>query len=707
MSVTPMNAWMPPDALPPDDAREHHALESETNVVDPEVLAERRAHRAEQAERSAVRRAADAQMLAADLARERVRLEAERDAARAEAAAAREGADAVKAEARFMQSERDALRAECELLRSTAGRAEPAAPVAPEPAVHEHANGNGNGGSPVATPWVAGLRAELAVARSSAARPAPAIAPSAAPVAAVAPALARERGLVARRATDTPRLAAPAPPSEARIVDRAAPVTALALERERSGRLQAQLERAAAAEQAIREQAHERARRLEAQLDRAAVIERELREQVVALQRAVDERREAEQRIEGALRRLRGEFDAANRLTVLGPGLGRADVPTRSEPAPVEPAAPAAPAPAASMSIAQPTASPTAGFEEEEEVEEPEAVVSQPEAPSVDEPEAVAPGSEASTVEQPQAAATESEALADQPATVAAEPEPELAAPSVEPSLDTDRLNAARERLQATVPVDASESDDAPSPPTGPPSAWLPNALRALTREDPETVGRILAGMLPAQGLVTQRTLCYDLVLSGRCTAVDVGAEGTRIVARERPRGRGNVDFRVKTDAAGLARLLYGRRRLRRRARVRGSRRRLEELRRLATEPLTLRDLASVGATLDPALVFTLAALAIDPVDTYGHRFTVAHAALAGGPPDAWLRIQNGVAPAVLRARPGEQPIATIRCTRGALLPVLAGIAPPPGESAAAVDGDPEALDLIRTWIARVEFPRG
>jgi hypothetical protein len=701
-----MPAFMPPDALPPDDAREHDALEAETNVVDPEVLAERRAHRAEQAERSAVRRAADAQMLAADLARERARLEAERDAARAEAAAAREGADAVKAEARFMQSERDALRAECELLRRTAGRAEPAAPAAPEPVVREHANGNGNGGSPVATPWVAGLRAELAVARSSAARPAPAIASPAAAVAAVAPALARERGLVAQRATDAPRQAAPAPPSEARIVDRAAPVTALALERERSGRLQAQLERAAAAEQVVREQAHERARRLEAQLDRAAVIERELREQVVALQRAVDERREAEQRIEGALRRLRGEFDAANRLTVSAPGLARLDAPAASEPATVEPDAPAAPAPAAPMSIGLPTASPAAGFEAAA-VEEPEAVVPESEAPSVDEPEAVTPEPEASTVEQPEAAATASEALAEQPATVAAERDPEPTAPSVEPSLDTERLNAARERLQATAPVDASESDDAPSAPTGPPSAWLPNALRALTREDPETAGRILAGMLPAQGLVTQRTLCYDLVLSGRCTAVDVGAEGTRIVARERPRGRGNVDFRVNTDAAGLARLLYGRRRLRRRARVRGSRRRLEELRRLATEPLTLRDLASVGATLDPALVFTLAALAIDPVDTYGHRFTVAHAALAGGPPDAWLRIQNGVPPAVLRARPGEQPIATIRCTRGALLPVLAGIAPPPGESAAAIDGDAEALDLIRGWIARVEFPRG
>jgi hypothetical protein len=180
------------------------------------------------------------------------------------------------------------------------------------------------------------------------------------------------------------------------------------------------------------------------------------------------------------------------------------------------------------------------------------------------------------------------------------------------------------------------------------------------------------------------------------------------VTPRERPRGRGNVDFRVTSDAAGLARLMYSRRSLlRRRARVRGSKRRLRELRRLAEEALALRDLAGAGATLDPVLTFTLAALAIDPVDTYGHRFTVAHAALAGGPADAWLRIRNGEPPAVLRARPGEQPIATIRCTRGALLPILSGITPPPGESAAAIDGDAEALTLIRSWIARVEFPGG
>ncbi|MGB2710542.1 MAG: hypothetical protein WBC33_03435, partial [Conexibacter sp.] len=109
---------------------------------------------------------------------------------------------------------------------------------------------------------------------------------------------------------------------------------------------------------------------------------------------------------------------------------------------------------------------------------------------------------------------------------------------------------------------------------------------------------------------------------------------------------------------------------------------------------------------LDPALALGLAALAIDPSDTFGHRFTIAHGPLAGGPADAWLRVQNGGPLAVVRTSPGEQPALTIRSTRGALLPLVAGVEPPPGE-VAVLDGDAEALALVRSWIVRTEFPNG
>jgi hypothetical protein len=604
-----MPAAMPPDALPPDDERESDP--GDANVVDPAVLAERRAQRAEHAERFATRRAADAQSLAAELARERARLEAERDAARAEAAAAREGADAVKAEARHVQAELEHARAERDAMRAELARARAAMPSTDAPAELESAvappprNGNGNGGPPVA--WATGLRRELAVARGAAGRPTAAAAP--APRATTPSAtLARERELVARRAAEPLPAARPVgAPSQApvaRVVERATPLTALALERERSSRLQAQLERAAA-------------------------TERELRAQVAALQQAVQARREAEERVEVALRRVREDLEAAQRLDAVR-----------------------APAASASAPASPPVAAPAG---------------TQPSAAEW----AVVPAEDAATT-----------------------PAPGLA-------IDADRLNAARQRLRAETTAAAA------APASGPPSAWLPTALRRLMRDDPATAGRILTGLLPAQGLVTHRALRYDLVLAERgCIGVDVGEDGTLVRPQAVPRARREVDFRVTADEAGLARLLLGRRGLRRRARVRGSHRRLRELRRLAREPLALRDVASAGAALDPALAFTLVALAVDPADTFGRRFTIAHAPLPGGPPDAWLRVQDGGPLSVLRTRPGETPTLTIRSTRGALLPILAGIAPPPGE-AAAIDGDADALTLLRGWVVRTESRGG
>ncbi len=616
-----MHASMPPDAFPPDDARRGSAAEG--NVVDPAVLSERRAQRAEVSERSAVRRAADAQSLAAELAHERARLEAERDAARAEAAAAREGADAVMAEARHLQAERDTLRRELEQERANRDavatghvRMQPAVTDSPTP---DRSTESGTAAPPVG--WAAGLRRELALARAtpsvvSATRSAPSrpAKPAAPPDA--APSLARERQLVAQRVAGTQ--GGPA----GRGAERAAPVTALALERERSSRLQAQL-------------------------DEGIAVEQDLREQIAALEQAVGARRDAEARIESALQRIRDEFDAARRHAALTQAAeSAADV----APATGSGAAPAGavPAPAPASAATSPVAAAAAALPGDARV-----VADAPEAPG-----------------------------------------------AAAPLLDSDRLNAARARLRADV------SSSPPKAPNGPPAPWLPEALRRLTREEPATAGRIVAGIVAAQGLVTQRALSYDLVLAGRgCVTVDVGARGTRVGRRVETRPRSEVDVRVSADEAGLARLLYGRRRvLRRRARVQGSRRSLRELRKLAQEPLALRDLGSAGAQLDPALALRLAAFAIDPADTAGSRFTLAHAPLAGGPADAWLRVQDGAPLSVVTTRPGEPSALTVRCTRGALLPLLADVVPPPGE-AAAVDGDAELLGLLRGWIARTEFP--
>ncbi|HZV72702.1 MAG TPA: hypothetical protein VFF79_03215 [Conexibacter sp.] len=639
---------MPPETPPPDDAR--RPSPTEANVVDPEVLAERRAQRAEQAEQSAARRAADAQVLAAQLARERARLEAERDASRAEAAAAREGADAAIAEARHLKGERDELRAaldqareERDALAAAREQRRASAPAAvrsadgpPKPAA---TNGNGTGVAGLPAAWPTALRRELLVARGAAGIQLPAAAGRpAAPV----PGLARERRLVALRVEAGPAFRA-APPASQRRGDRAAPITALALERERSSRLQAQL-------------------------DGSLAVQRELHTHIAALQRSVHQRVEAERRIEVALRRVREELTAANLLAVR-----RAEPPAASPDADSAPEALAADTASGPPRAAAGTAAPAV----------------------VPTPAADAPPATLGAADLPAAPAT---VPADVEVAAVVAPAAAGAAPEAPGSLDPLRLHAARERLRATAPPLAAL-------PTGTPAPWLTAALRRLLTSEPETAGRIAVGLLPAQGLAAQQRLRYDLLLAGRgCFAVDVVPGTATVTPRTTPRPRSARDLSIVADGAGFARLLHGRRSLRRPARVRGGRRALRELRRLARAPLGMRDLGSAGVTLDPALALRLVALAIDPEATRGERFAIAHAPLAGGPVDAWLRIADGTPPLVLDAAPAEPLRLTLRCTRGALLALIAGVEPPPGEAGTA-DGDEQALALLRSWIASTEHP--
>ncbi|MGN6189106.1 MAG: hypothetical protein ACTHOE_09420 [Conexibacter sp.] len=684
---------MPPETPPPDDARRGPSSSSSEggNVVDPAVLAERRAQRAEQAEQSAERRATDAQVLAAQLARERARLEAERDAARAEAAAAREGADAAIAEARHLQSERDTLRdalidarrerdalaAARDEARAAPAVAEPTAPVeppaastapptlataAPEPAPPAPANGsarNGHAAPPAA--WAAGLRRELAVARTTAAVSAPPSAPTLGRAVEM-PALVRERRIVAQRVAAGPVPAAkPVVAAEERRGERAAPITALTLERERSSRLQAQL-------------------------DASLAVQRELRTQIAALQRAVQQRVEAEQRIEMALRRVREELTAANAFATQRTAATEAAPPVPPPAAAdasavsavdTEPAAASAPAgpPRAAAGSAAPAVTPM---------------------PPAATQATVPPLPESSAPKAPAAAAPAAPAEQPRPASVAPPP----------PALDPQRLSAARERLRAAAPPPAGEERPVALP-TGPPAPWVTAALQRLLATEPETAGRLAVGLLPAAGLAADEPLRYDVLLAARaCLAVDVTPRApATVVQRPAPRPRGERDLSIAGDAAGIARLLHGRRTLLRRpARVRGGRKALRELRRLARAPLGLRELGAAGVALEPALALKLVALAIEPGATQGERFALAHAPLAGGPVDAWLRIADGAEPSVVTTQPPEPTRLTLRCTRGALLALIAGVEPPPGE-AGTLDGDLAALTLLRGWIARTEHP--
>ena len=405
----------------------------------------------------------------------------------------------------------------------------------------------------------------------------------------------------------------------------------------------------------------------------------------------------AERRIEAALRRVREELNAANLLSGRAAPAPATDAPdtdatlAHDAPGPDADAAALAPVRRAPAGTAAPGGTPTPA--------PPAAAPSTPAASPVSTPPvASAAATQTDVAPLVPSAATAPTAAAPSDVTPAAEA---AACPPAAASLDPQRLAAARERLRAAaagpvlVPL-----------PEGTPTPWLTAALQRLLASDPETAGRIAVGILPAHAQAAARPLRCDLLLAGRgCLAVDLDPSGGATVApRLAPRPRSATDLTITTDLAGFARLLYGRRTLRRPARVRGGRRALRELRRTARAPLGLRDLGSAGTTLEPLHALELVALAIDPAATAGERFAIAHAPLAGGPVDAWLRIADGAEPRAAATTPPEPVRLTLRCTRGALLAVIAGVEPPAGESG-TLDGDDQALALLRTWLAQTEHP--
>jgi len=185
------------------------------------------------------------------------------------------------------------------------------------------------------------------------------------------------------------------------------------------------------------------------------------------------------------------------------------------------------------------------------------------------------------------------------------------------------------------------------------------------------------------------------------CAQVTVGSGTVHVEMTDLPRPLSEVDFRLVGDLAGLARFLVAgqlRRRLpsRRRARVHGDRRRVAALDHLVRARLTLDQLVAAGVKLDPLLALTLAAGAVEPVQTAGERFTIAHRDPALEAPGAYLRVRDA-RPPVASTYPPHGPVSTVVvCPADDLLGVLAG-------RDARVEGEERPLAVLRQWLDRAQ----
>jgi hypothetical protein len=244
--------------------------------------------------------------------------------------------------------------------------------------------------------------------------------------------------------------------------------------------------------------------------------------------------------------------------------------------------------------------------------------------------------------------------------------------------VEPERLAAAQARLreaatEASQPPLASEAAQPfLAPPAMPPRlaslarapaagrrSWLVRALRRMVAQDPDSAGRLLVAMAPANRLAQIGPVPP---LPGPPATV------ARVVVKGRLRRRlgwemAQLDCELSTVSA-LAKLV-----------------------RLRASPAQLH---AAGVMLDSQTALALVASAIDPRWTLGHRFTIAH--LDAGA--ACLDVRNGRRLAVRHGAAASSAQTTVRCSADALLPLLAGA---PGV-AAAVEGERRPLELVQGW---------
>jgi ribonucleoside-diphosphate reductase beta chain len=154
-------------------------------------------------------------------------------------------------------------------------------------------------------------------------------------------------------------------------------------------------------------------------------------------------------------------------------------------------------------------------------------------------------------------------------------------------------------------------------------------ALEQMAAADPQLAARLFVQMLPAVAQRLTGPLAYDLEIEGVGTwhvAVDGNGGGARVAKGS----NGEADFKVVSDAAGIAALAARQSPLRLMAsgklRITGKRRRALKLRALGSGPEpTIAEALAAGAELDADAIYRSLPYLIDPEWTRGHSFTIAY----------------------------------------------------------------------------------
>ena len=266
-----------------------------------------------------------------------------------------------------------------------------------------------------------------------------------------------------------------------------------------------------------------------------------------------------------------------------------------------------------------------------------------------------------------------------------------------------DRLRAAaEEELEALEAAPARPVALGARPAVRREGAWLRAGLERLAATDAALGTDLLAALLPAQALVADR-LTYDLAPHGGDrlrVALDAG------VARvERPPASAVRPAAVVAgSAAALAPLAAGGASWRLPGlQVDGSRTRMRRLAWARRRPVTLGDLVKVTPAPDPRLLLGALAAAVDPAWTRGERLAVAFAFEGDG---RWSVLADDGAPLRIESAGARAGDATVHTGPEGLLALLAGREQPKGRPA-TVEGDVSAVGRLLGWFDRARAGEG
>jgi hypothetical protein len=230
--------------------------------------------------------------------------------------------------------------------------------------------------------------------------------------------------------------------------------------------------------------------------------------------------------------------------------------------------------------------------------------------------------------------------------------------------------------------------------------SWLAPAIRRLaTRRDAKLAAELVIELLPAQRQVVDGRLNYEIKIN-ELGAFYVALDPAGATISREPRD--SIDFLLEGPVAAFSELAAGGASRRHRGlRIRKGKRRARGLLKARRRPIALADLATAEVDVWPGLLLLVMAEAIDPSWTTGRRFELAFDIQDASGVVIYIRVCDGEPILVSRTAVG-QPVATISLSGHALICLLAGTQAP-AEHRTLVTGDATSVDMFLQWTARAQ----